>query len=136
MASRNTLPDIPGGLGILGDAIGPETVPSQSPKSPAHRTAREEPASFSRTPSKSRPRSHTAPEPPLKVKVPFNLPRELAEELRDAVFALSGPPHCLSLAALAEKALRAELARLRRAANEGHRFAARSGSLKPGRRIE
>lgn len=136
MASRNTLPDIPGGSSILRDAFGPEPVPSQSPKSPAHRRAKEEPASFSRGPSKLRPRSDMAPERPLKVKVPFNLPRELAEELRDAVFALSGPPHCLSLAALAEKALRAELARLRGAANEGHRFAPRSGSLKPGRRIE
>ncbi len=48
-----------------------------------------------------------------KVRCTFNLPRELMEEARDTVVALAGPPHRLTLAKLAENALRSELERLR-----------------------
>ena len=70
-----------------------------------------------------------------KVRATFHIPGELLEEARDAVVALSGPPARLTLAALAEEALRRELKRLKKAYNEGHDFPPRSGDLRGGRPI-
>ena len=134
MAPRNTLPAIPGGSSLLRDAmrgvrsaeaakLGPcSQISASQGATIGERTKCDSEADFER-------RAHS------KVKVPFNLPADLAESIRDAVFALSGPPHCLSLALLAENALRAELARLEEAENSGQRFLARQGRLRPGRRV-
>ena len=43
----------------------------------------------------------------------FHLPAELLNEMRNAVVALSAPPHRLTMSNLAESALRRELDRLR-----------------------
>ena len=134
MAPRNTLPAIPGGSSLLRDAIS-DVLPAETSKlAPCSRiSGRAEVATDERRKSDSQAdfeRSACS-----KVKVPFNLPADLAESIRDAVFALSGPPHCLSLASLAENALRTELARLEESANAGRRFLARQGRLRPGRRV-
>ncbi len=135
MASRNTLPDIRGGDHVLRDALG------SSDRCERAESAQNEAKSVDcgRSLSKLENASlslDSAPELRLKVKVPFNLPHDLAEEVRDTVFALSGPPHCLSLAGFAEQALRAELSRLQDLVNGGRRFRPRRGRLKPGRRVE
>jgi len=70
-----------------------------------------------------------------KVRATFHLPEDLVEEARDAVVHLSGPPVRLTLAALAEDALRRELARLRRKHNDGEPWPKRDGNLKGGRPI-
>jgi hypothetical protein len=70
-----------------------------------------------------------------KVRATFHLPQALFEEARNAVVQLSGPPVRLTLAALAEKALRRELARLKRAYNDGRDFPRRRGRLRSGRPI-
>ncbi len=73
---------------------------------------------------------------PKKVRATFHLPTEVFEQCRDAVVHLSGPPTRLTLAALAETALRRELKRLRSRHNKGDAFPARSGELKGGRPIK
>jgi hypothetical protein len=70
-----------------------------------------------------------------KVRATFHLPHELVEEARNAVVQLSGPPVRLTLAALAEKALRRELGRLKRAHNRGQDFPRRRVGLRGGRPI-
>jgi post-segregation antitoxin (ccd killing protein) len=70
-----------------------------------------------------------------KVRATFHLPHELFEEARDAVVQLSGPPVRLTLAALAETALRRELDRLKRAHNQGEAFPRRRVGLRGGRPI-
>lgn len=70
-----------------------------------------------------------------KVRATFHLPQALFEEARNAVVQLSGPPVRLTLAALAEKALRRELDRLKRAYNDGQDFPRRRGRLRSGRPI-
>lgn len=81
------------------------------------------------------PRPEPKPARPPKVRATFHLPKDLLEEARDAVVALSGPPVRLTLADLAENALRREVERLKKAHNKGRGFAARSGDLKGGRPI-
>ena len=135
MRSRNTLPEIAGGSTILRDAVGQAQGP-QSPDSSRHGHFSEHGWEAREATEKRAQIGDTAHDGALKVKVPFNLPRELAEQVRDAVFALSGPPHCLSLAAFAEQALRAELDRLKGLVNDGRPFGARRGRLKPGRRVD
>ena len=76
-----------------------------------------------------------APRSPSKIRATVHLPHELFEAARDAVVQLSGPPVRLTLAALAEKALRRELARLKRTYNRGREFPRRSGRLRSGRPI-
>lgn len=70
-----------------------------------------------------------------KVRATFHLPGDLVDELRNAVVALSGPPVRLTLADLAEVALRKELGRLKRSHNRGKDFPVRSEDLKGGRPI-
>ncbi len=76
--------------------------------------------------------------PTGKVRATFNLPRALMEEARDTVVALSGPPHRLTLAKLAENALRHELDRLRAERPGPERdqaFPTRSEEVRTGRPI-
>ncbi len=70
-----------------------------------------------------------------KVRTTFILPEDLSEELRDAVVYLAGPPERMTLAALAEHALRRELERLRAKHRGGKPFPRRDADLKGGRPI-
>ena len=70
-----------------------------------------------------------------KVRATFHLPGQLFEEARDAVVHLSGPPLRLTLAGLAENALRRELARIRRAYNDGKEFPRRRTAVRSGRPV-
>src|SRR4051794_33201884 len=74
-------------------------------------------------------------EKPKKVRATFHLPAELIEEVRDAVVFLSGPPNRLTLALLAENALRRELGRLKQVHNAGGNFPRREEDLRGGRPI-
>ena len=74
----------------------------------------------------------------VKVRATFNLPRELVEEARNTVVALAGPPHRLTLAKLAEVALRKELERLRgerRGAGRDRPYPTRTAEVRSGRPI-
>jgi hypothetical protein len=72
---------------------------------------------------------------PEKQRATFYLPAALVDAMRDAVDALSGPPTRLTLNAVAERALRAELARLEREHRSGRPFPPRTATaLRPGRR--
>lgn len=85
--------------------------------------------------------ANKAPPPPpatksaAKVRTTFILPEDLSEELRDAVVYLAGPPERMTLAALAEHALRRELERLRAKHRGGKPFPRRDADLKGGRPI-
>lgn len=57
------------------------------------------------------------------MRATFHLPASLLDQARDAVVALSGPPARLTLAELAETALRREIERLKQAYNGGADFA-------------
>lgn len=71
-----------------------------------------------------------------KVPAPFHISADLLEECRDAAVALSGPPVRLTLAGLAESALRRELDRLKRRHGGGADFPPRRAQLRPGRPID
>ena len=81
--------------------------------------------------------------PPLAAKAPrvkhvratFHIPEALLEEARDAVVHLSGPPSHLTLAQLAEDALRRELQRLKLEQNDGKDFPRRRVNPRGGRPI-
>ena len=73
-----------------------------------------------------------------KVRATFQVPAELLNEARNAVVALSGPPHRMTLAKLVEGALRNELERLRdlRSGRErGREFPQRDDEVRSGRPI-
>lgn len=72
---------------------------------------------------------------PKKLRVTFHLTEALYEELRDAVVALSGPPHRLTLAGLAEIALREKVETLKKTNNKGKPFPKRTEELRGGRPI-
>jgi len=67
-----------------------------------------------------------------KARITLRLPAGLLEAVRDAATHLAGPPNYLTIAALAERALRAELDRLGTDHNHGRPFPPRPGS--PGAR--
>src|SRR5262249_35213799 len=70
-----------------------------------------------------------------KHKATFYIDAELFEEVRDAVYALSGPPEQMTLARFATDAFTAHLKRLRQKHNDGDPFLARGGELSPGPRV-
>jgi len=70
-----------------------------------------------------------------KVRATIYLPRDLLDEARDATVHLAGYPARLTLTALAEKAFRAELFRLKERYNDGKDFPPRDGQLRGGRPI-
>lgn len=77
--------------------------------------------------------------PPRKVRATFHLPEPLLNEARNTVVALSGPPHRLTLARLAEDAIRHELERLRMerlGRKRGREFPQRESELHGGRPIQ
>jgi hypothetical protein len=86
-----------------------------------------------RTASDVRPR--LSRDPDRKTRATFHLPLSLVEEARNATVALSGPPTRLTLARLAEDAIRREVERLREQHNDGAPFPPRSADLVGGRPI-
>jgi hypothetical protein len=70
-----------------------------------------------------------------KTRGTFSLTRELFEEIRDAAFHLSGPPLRLTMASVAEIALRRELNRMKLLHNGGRDFPRRTAELRGGRPI-
>ena len=78
--------------------------------------------------SRSRPPQKADTKPP-KVRATFPLPLDLFDQARDAVYWTPG----LTLASLAEKALRVELAKLEK--KNGGPFKERAGQLKGGRPV-
>jgi len=72
---------------------------------------------------------------PAKVKVTVLLPPDLADAARAAVVALAGPPERLTLARLAENAVRRELERLQKAHTGGKPFPRVTAPLVGGRPI-
>ena len=70
-----------------------------------------------------------------KVRVAFHLPVTLADEARNCVYHLSGPPLRLTMAELAESAIAKELKRLQEEYNHGRPFPHRRENLKGGRPI-
>lgn len=70
-----------------------------------------------------------------KKRVSFHLTNDVAERIRNAVYHLSGPPHRLTMAALAETALHQEVERLEREANQGEPFPTRATELVGGRAV-
>lgn len=74
-----------------------------------------------------------APKPPKKIRATFHIPPDVFDEVRDAVYHLSGPPLRLTLAAFAEAAFRQYVADLRKTYNKGKAFPKRGGELMGGR---
>lgn len=74
-------------------------------------------------------------QPSPKVRATLYLPLDVLEEARDATVHLAGYPAHLTLAALAENALRAELQRLKDRYHGGQDFPRREQNLKGGRPI-
>jgi hypothetical protein len=72
-------------------------------------------------PSRQRQPARPAPRT-ARSRVTLRLPEDLVEAARDAVGRLAGTPEETSLAALAERGLRAELSRLAAAHNHGRPF--------------
>jgi len=105
-------------LDVLISETPPVEQPDTSPSSPASGTS-------------GRP----VPGGLTKVRATFHLPAELLDEARDVVVALSGPPARLTLAELAETALRREIARLKATYNGGTDFPPRDADLRGGRPI-
>lgn len=83
----------------------------------------------------SRAEEKSQPTEAPKKRVSFHLTDALAERVRNTVYYLSGPPHRLTMASLAEAALARELSRLEREANGGKPFARRGSELVGGRPV-
>jgi len=73
---------------------------------------------------------------PKKMRATFHIPTDLFDQVRNAVYALSGPPNRLTLATFAERALRAELERVKGKENKGRAFPRRGEELKGGRPLK
>ena len=85
-------------------------------------------------PAKQKARS-TIPQRTPKVRATFHLPADLVNECRNAVVWLAGPQERLTMARLAENALRSELDRLRKKHTKGKPFPSRTEELRGGRPI-
>ena len=70
-----------------------------------------------------------------RTKLTVELPKDLVEKLRNTAFWLSGPPHQLTLTAIAEQALTHELEQIQLRLNGGQEFDTRTSPLKVGRPI-
>lgn len=70
-----------------------------------------------------------------KRKASFLIPEDLYQEARDTVAFLGGPPLYLTLAQLAEDALRDKLDQLKREHNQGKPFPRFTGRVKTGRPV-
>lgn len=72
-------------------------------------------------------------ERPAKVRASFQLPPEVLDAVRDATSYLSDPPLRMTMTALAERALRAEVERLAQEHHQGRPFPRRARPDAPGR---
>ena len=79
------------------------------------------------------PKDKPAPDKRDRINALVNA--ELAERLRNAVDALSGPPQRRRLNATVEDALEAFVAKLEKEHNKGRPFPQRSAELSQGRRV-
>ena len=70
-----------------------------------------------------------------KKRLTVNLPAAVIERARDCVYALQGPPTCLTLSALVREAICAKLEELKRRHNGGEDFPIRDGELRVGKPI-
>ncbi len=70
-----------------------------------------------------------------KVRATFYISEDVLEAIRNTAFALSGPPHRLTMAGFAEEALKRELQRMVNEHNGGEEFPERSGEMRVGRRV-
>lgn len=70
---------------------------------------------------------------PAKIRATFHLPQDLIQQARAVVIHLAAPPARLTLAALAENALRREIERLKKKFNRGREFPRTRAELKGGR---
>jgi len=128
MARRPTLPQDDDPLSIILD----------SPRSDAHPSGHASEMSddnSSNVPNSAKGTKVSISTPPAlkKVRVAFHLSETLADEARNCVYHLSGPPLRLTMAELAERALAKELERLQKEYNHGHPFPHRRENLKGGR---
>ena len=89
----------------------------------------------------SRRRKLASPGPGAEERHPENtlasflVPTALLETARDAAYALRVLDPPATLAGIAVRGIRAEVHRLQRRYNRGKSFPARSGELRPGRRV-
>lgn len=73
---------------------------------------------------------------PTKRQVTFNLPVDVIQKMRAAAIHFSGPPHRLTLAAIAEDGIRRELQRITKIFNNGKPIPSyEEQALRPGRPI-
>ncbi len=70
-----------------------------------------------------------------KTRVSFHLTEALADRVRNVVYALSGPPHRLNMAKIAEEALEAACKKYERDQNGGKPFPQREEDLVGGRPV-
>ena len=70
-----------------------------------------------------------------KVRATYYLSSDVADRARNAAVALMGPPEFLTLAAIVERGVAAEVRRLEKAHNAGEPFSKRAAELKGGRRL-
>ena len=70
-----------------------------------------------------------------KVRATYYLSADVANRARNAATALMGPPAFLTLAAIVERGVAAEVRRLEKAHNAGKPFPKRAAELKGGRKL-
>jgi hypothetical protein len=131
--ARRRRPDRPRALSALDDLLpGPSTPPRQPPSSPPPlRSAGRHLGAWNPL-DDLRAAPPSAPGPAgAKARLSFRMPADVVEAARDAVAHLAGTPDRITLSALAERALRTELARLAAAHNHGRPFRPRVPKPRP-----
>jgi hypothetical protein len=127
LGTGNALDDLlpgPRGLEPLDDLLPGPSSPSQQPEpAPRPRVLRRHLEVWN--PLDALPAAGQDPTP-ARARVSFRLPADLVEAARDAVAHLAPNADPVTLTALAERALRAELARLAATHNHGHPFPPRA----------
>jgi hypothetical protein len=91
-----------------------------------------------RQPWEKGPRPPSRDRRPTQGRATFHLPADLLNDMRNAVVALSAPPHRLTMSKLAENALHRELDRLRNelaGGKQGKPFGQRADDVTKGRPI-
>lgn len=131
MARRTTLPPDDDPLSIILDR--PRSTTSSSVYIPE---ADDESAALDINGTKVPKVPIRIPPPMKKVRVAFHLPIALADEARNCVYHLSGPPLRLTMAELAERAITAEIQRLQTEYNQNKPFPQRRQNLKGGRPVK
>jgi hypothetical protein len=109
------------------------TVRSKRPSAADYLTALEKPKKAAK-----RKRGTAAPQDApeeRKVRATYYIGRDVSDRARNAATALMGPPEFLTLAAIVERGVAAEVKRLEKAHNGGKPFPERAAELKGGRRL-